>query len=193
MIELIKANGRSFPVKARSSCRARKCAISATTCATLYKRDQQVCKLLLLRLNDEMSRGTTLLDPSDYSVEHVLPQRPERHGEWRRWFPDAEEREACTESLGNLVVVTQRAERAARNQEFARKREIYRGAVDDHPRLADHARRGWMRRSGGPLRFAPARPSSWSSSATPGRSIRPGSKARARQERVRMPLRSDVA
>ena len=41
-----------------------------------YKRDQQVCKLLLLRLNDEMTRSTTLLEPRDYSVEHVLPQRP---------------------------------------------------------------------------------------------------------------------
>jgi hypothetical protein len=102
---------------------------------SLYKRDQQVCKLLLLRLNDEMTRSTTLLDPGDYSVEHVLPQRPGATSEWRRWFVDAEEREVCTESLGNLVVVTQKQNDRARNQEFARKREIYRGAVDDTPVL----------------------------------------------------------
>jgi Protein of unknown function (DUF1524)/Protein of unknown function DUF262 len=100
-----------------------------------YKRDQQVCKLLLLRLNDEMTRSTTLLDPSDYSVEHVLPQRPAATSEWRRWFPDAEEREMCTESLGNLVAVTQKQNDRARNQEFARKREIYRGTDDDPPVL----------------------------------------------------------
>lgn len=82
-----------------------------------------------------MSRATTLLDPSDYSVEHVLPQRPSATGEWRRWFPDGEEREACTESLGNLVVVTQRQNERARNQEFQRKRDSYRGAVDDPPVL----------------------------------------------------------
>jgi Protein of unknown function DUF262/Protein of unknown function (DUF1524) len=99
-----------------------------------YKRDQQVCKLLLLRLNDEMTRSTTLLEPADYSVEHVLPQRPAATSEWRRWFPDAEEREMCTESLGNLVAVTQKQNDRARNQEFARKREIYRG-TDDPPVL----------------------------------------------------------
>ena len=100
-----------------------------------YKRDQQVCKLLLLRLNDEVTRSTTLLEPGDYSVEHVLPQRPGAKSEWRRWFTDAEEREMCTESLGNLVVVTQKQNDRARNQEFARKREIYRGTVDDPPVL----------------------------------------------------------
>ncbi len=100
-----------------------------------YKRDQQVCKLLLLRLNDEMTRSTTLLDPCDYSVEHVLPQRPGALSEWRRWFADAEEREICTESIGNLVAVTQKQNDRARNQDFARKREIYRGTVDDPPVL----------------------------------------------------------
>lgn len=103
---------------------------------TMYRRDAQVCKQLLLRLNDELTRSTTVLDPKDYSVEHVLPQRPGASSEWRRWFADAEEREMCTESLGNLVAVTQRQNDRARNQEFARKREIYRGAVDDPPVLA---------------------------------------------------------
>ena len=68
-----------------------------------------------------------MLDPKDYSVEHVLPQRPGATSEWRRWFADAEEREICTESLGNLVAVTQKQNDRARNQEFSRKREIYRG------------------------------------------------------------------
>jgi hypothetical protein len=103
---------------------------------TMYRRDAQVCKQLLLRLNDELTRSTTVLDPKDYSVEHVLPQRPGATSEWRRWFADAEEREACTESLGNLVAVTQRQNDRARNQEFARKREIYRGTDDDPPVLA---------------------------------------------------------
>lgn len=65
---------------------------------SIYRRDQQVCKLLLLRLSDEISRSTTLLEPRDYSVEHVLPQRPGASSEWRRWFVDAEERESCTDS-----------------------------------------------------------------------------------------------
>jgi hypothetical protein len=101
---------------------------------TFYKRDQPVCKLLLLRLNDEIARSVTLLEPSDYSIEHVLPLRPGAKSEWRRWFPDSEEREACTESLGNLVIVTKGQNEKARNKEFARKREIYRG-FDDKPVL----------------------------------------------------------
>lgn len=103
---------------------------------SMYRRDAQVCKQLLLRLNDEMTRSTTVLDPKDYSVEHVLPQRPGATSEWRRWFADAEEREMCTESLGNLVAVTQKQNDRARNQEFSRKREIYRGASEDLPVLA---------------------------------------------------------
>lgn len=100
-----------------------------------YKRDQQVCKLLLLRLNDELSRSTAVLNPIDYSVEHVLPQRPAAASEWRRWYLDGEERESCTESIGNLVVVTKKQNDRARNQEFSRKREIYRGMVNDQPVL----------------------------------------------------------
>ena len=102
---------------------------------SLYRRDQPVCKLLLLRLSDEISRSTTLLDPRDYSVEHVLPQRPGATSEWRRWFVDSEERESCIDSLGNLVAVTQKQNDRARNQEFARKQEIYRGTGDDTPVL----------------------------------------------------------
>jgi hypothetical protein len=103
---------------------------------SMYRRDAQVCKQLLLRLNDELTRSATILDPKDYSVEHVLPQRPGATSEWRRWFADGEEREICTESLGNLVAVTQKQNDRARNQEFYRKREIYRGMDDDPPVLA---------------------------------------------------------
>ena len=102
----------------------------------MYRRDAQVCKQLLLRLNDELTRSATILDPKDYSVEHVLPQRPGATSEWRRWYSDGEEREVCTESLGNLVAVTQKQNDRARNQEFYRKREIYRGMDDDPPVLA---------------------------------------------------------
>jgi hypothetical protein len=136
VIDLIKANGPVRPGEGPFKLSREEVRNIGYHLRSLYRRDQQVCKLLLLRLNDEMSRSTTLLDPRDYSVEHVLPQRPGATSEWRRWFADAEEREACTESLGNLVAVTQKQNDRARNQEFARKREIYRGTVDDPPVLA---------------------------------------------------------
>lgn len=136
VIDLIKANTPVRPGEGPFKLSREEIRNVGYHLRSLYKRDQQVCKLLLLRLNDEMSRSTTLLDPRDYSVEHVLPQRPGAVSEWRRWFADSEEREACTESLGNLVAVTQKQNDRARNQEFARKREIYRGTVDDPPVLA---------------------------------------------------------
>jgi len=136
VIDLIKANGPIRPGEPPFKLSRDEVRNISYHLRAPYKRDQQVCKLLLLRLNDEMSRSTTLLDPRDYSVEHVLPQRPGAKSEWRRWFADAEERALCTESLGNLVVVTQKQNDKARNQEFARKREIYRGTLDDTPVLA---------------------------------------------------------
>jgi hypothetical protein len=96
----------------------------------LYGRNQQMCKLLLLRLNDEIAGSTAILDPSKYSVEHVLPQRPHATSEWMRWFPVTEARQAATNCLGNLVVVSPRQNDRARNQEFARKQEVYRWPDD---------------------------------------------------------------
>lgn len=96
----------------------------------LYSRNQQMCKLLLLRLNDEIAGSTSILDPARYSVEHVLPQRPNATSEWMRWFPISEERQTATACLGNLVVVSPRQNDRARNQEFSRKQEVYRWTDD---------------------------------------------------------------
>jgi Protein of unknown function DUF262/Protein of unknown function (DUF1524) len=91
----------------------------------LHARSQLTCKLLLLRLNEELAGSPQILDPQLYTVEHVLPQRPSRTSEWRSLFSNAEEREACTQSLGNLVLVTRGQNDRARNMELARKLDIY--------------------------------------------------------------------
>ncbi len=98
----------------------------------LHTRSQLTCKLLLLRLNDELAGSPQGLDPQLYTVEHVLPQRPNRASAWRTVFPSAEEREACTQSLGNLVIVTRTQNDRARNMELARKLAIY-FAPEHHP------------------------------------------------------------
>ncbi len=92
----------------------------------LYARNMQACKLVLLRINDEMQSGAETLEPSGYSIEHVLPQRPQKNGQWFEWFADADERQQCTSSLGNLVLVTPAQNDRARNREFAAKQEVYR-------------------------------------------------------------------
>lgn len=96
----------------------------------LHRRNPAHCKLVLLRLAEEAGGETLRVDPALLSVEHVLPQRPRAGSEWRRWIPDPAEREAATNSLGNLVLIGTRANERARNRELARKQEIYRETAE---------------------------------------------------------------
>lgn len=91
----------------------------------LHERHPQTCKLVLLRLNDELAGAPQNLNPADWTVEHILPQSPGRNGQWRQWFPDNDEREHLTQSLGNLVLVRRTQNDKASNQDFARKKAIY--------------------------------------------------------------------
>ena len=91
----------------------------------LHSRSPLTCKLVLLRLNDELSGAPQGLSPGDYTVEHILPQKPGRTSAWRSWFPSAEEREVCTNSIGNLVLVTREQNDKARNAELPRKLDIF--------------------------------------------------------------------
>jgi len=102
----------------------------------LHSRNVQACKGLLMRINDELQPDAIDADPSDYTVEHVLPQRPKPSSLWRKWHPDTEERMRLTSSLGNLVLVSHKNNGLARNDEFLRKKEIYCEPGDAVPSLA---------------------------------------------------------
>lgn len=97
---------------------------------SLHLRSPAICKLVLLRLNDELAGGLQSLPAADFTVEHILPQKPGRNSAWREWFPVAEERERCTNSIGNLVLVRRRQNENARNRELPDKLEIYFGGPD---------------------------------------------------------------
>lgn len=92
---------------------------------SLHTRSQQTCKLILLRLSAFGGDAVETLNPADYTVEHVLPQKPGRSSHWRTWFSNAEEREECTQSLGNLVLISRDDNERAKNMELAKKFEIY--------------------------------------------------------------------
>ena len=102
----------------------------------LHRRNPKVCKLLLLRLSDEISGTVANVDPQDYTIEHVLPQNFSATSEWRRWIPVAEERNACTESIGNLVLISQKQNDKARNGAFASKKAVYAQTDPKVPLLA---------------------------------------------------------
>lgn len=102
---------------------------------SLHQRNQLACKLVLLRLNDEIAGTPQELDPTSLTVEHVLPQKPGRSSQWREWFPDAEERNTCTQSLGNMILVSRQKNEEARNLDLARKLAIYFGEASEQPAL----------------------------------------------------------
>ncbi|MGQ0456096.1 MAG: DUF262 domain-containing protein [Hyphomicrobium sp.] len=101
----------------------------------IHTRNPKACKLLLLRLSDEMSGQMADVAPEAYTIEHVLPQRPSATSEWRRWYPTPEERGQCVASLGNLALITQSQNDKARNATWAAKKRIYEEATKTAPLL----------------------------------------------------------
>jgi hypothetical protein len=91
----------------------------------LHPRSQLSCKLVLMRLDSEVAGNPERLEAEELTVEHILPQKPARTSIWRNWFSDPDERQACTGSLGNLVLVPRALNERARNQDFERKHAIF--------------------------------------------------------------------
>jgi uncharacterized protein DUF262/uncharacterized protein DUF1524 len=90
----------------------------------LHARSAPLAKLVLLRLNEEMAGRPQDLPVEDLTVEHILPRKPSANSRWREWFTDPSERGRCTESLGNLVLMTRAQNDRAGNQDFARKQQV---------------------------------------------------------------------
>ena len=65
------------------------------------------------------------------TIEHVLPQNPDKKSEWLRKFQDEDERAEWTGKLANLVLLSRRKNSSAQNYDFNRKKEAYfqRGGV----------------------------------------------------------------
>ena len=91
----------------------------------IHARSQLTCKLVLLRLNDLLAGAPQQLDRDLTTVEHVLPLRPGRASQWREWFATPEAREACTQSLGNLVLLPRDRNERAKNLELRQKHDIF--------------------------------------------------------------------
>jgi 5-methylcytosine-specific restriction endonuclease McrA len=92
----------------------------------MHARHASTAKHLLLRLNDaKAGKPVSSSLPDDMTVEHVLPKKFGRGSEWRRWHPDAVDRELCTDCLGNLVLVTKDQNDRAGNRELGHKLDVY--------------------------------------------------------------------
>lgn len=91
----------------------------------IHARAPIVAKLILMRVNDRMAGRALGLAPETLTVEHVLPRKHNANSQWRRWFEDPAVRSACTESLGNLLLVSKAQNERAGNQELAQKCAVY--------------------------------------------------------------------
>jgi Protein of unknown function (DUF1524)/Protein of unknown function DUF262 len=102
----------------------KECRHVAMNLGRLHERNAQICKLVLLRLNDEIAGELQNVDPEKYSVEHILPKNSGADSEWQQLFtPD--QREKSIHMLGNLTLVTKSQNERAANMDFAGKRAIY--------------------------------------------------------------------
>jgi Protein of unknown function DUF262/Protein of unknown function (DUF1524) len=108
----------------------------------LHARSAPMAKLVLLRLNDHAAGSPQNLAMEDLTVEHLLPRKPGANSVWRTLFPEAAERDQCTESLGNLVLMTRAQNDRAGNLDFARKKEVLFKAGTTQPLpINDYVRR----------------------------------------------------
>jgi len=79
---------------------------------------------LVLRL-ESLVRAPGVQLQNAVSLEHVLPQTPPAGSDWLQWFPDANEREAWTHRLANLVPLDRNKNSSASNYDFAKKKNVY--------------------------------------------------------------------
>ena len=91
----------------------------------------RVRRPLLLRLNSLLSDVGVRYDYPTITIEHVLPQNPDKKSKWLRKFPDEDERAEWTGKLANLVLLSRRKNSSAQNYDFNKKKEAYfqRGGV----------------------------------------------------------------
>lgn len=90
----------------------------------LYSRfPVSVVRALLERL-DRLLSEQVVVWPGQKTVEHILPQSP-ADSQWSLF--DEAQRDAFTDTLGNLVLLTSRKNSSASNLPFAEKRKVYFG------------------------------------------------------------------
>ncbi|MEO0619110.1 MAG: DUF262 domain-containing HNH endonuclease family protein, partial [Pseudomonadota bacterium] len=106
----------------------------------LHHRDARRCKLVLIRLSDEIGGTLTRTIPPKLSVEHVLPRKPKSKSEWRTMFSSNDERIRCCNLLGNLVLLPSHINNKVNVQPFAEKLDIiFRDTKSGETKLTRYA------------------------------------------------------
>ncbi|RNB72420.1 DUF262 domain-containing protein [Brevibacillus panacihumi] len=79
-------------------------------------------RYILLKLDSLLTNGQPYYDHSVITVEHVLPQNPNKDSEWKKQFDNPED---YVHKLGNLVLLTRSKNSQARNYDFTKKKTSY--------------------------------------------------------------------
>jgi hypothetical protein len=167
IISAIRNGNDSRPPAARSTCCATRSAISNTALRDLHVRSAPLLQAWCWYASTTRWRaGRRTCRIGELTVEHVLPRKHGTGSAWRGAFPDAQEREQCTEALGNLVLVSKAQNDKAGNLEFAAQasRSTSRRRGDRRsPSTSTCAgrRRGRPRRSGSATRADEALHALW--------------------------------
>ncbi|MEL6287528.1 MAG: DUF262 domain-containing HNH endonuclease family protein [Pseudomonadota bacterium] len=87
----------------------------------------RICKLVLLRISDELAGTCTRRVPETLTVEHVLPRRPSDDSGWHDIFSDPSEQRRYSGLLGNLALTSGQKNRRMDGKLFPAKCEILFG------------------------------------------------------------------
>ena len=90
------------------------------TSRTFY--DKRYCRPLLRFLSDLLGEDPGDIDGYRVTIEHVLPQRPQKASRWRKDFPRPEDVSAYAHRLGNLVFLSYDDNQVVANEDFDFKR-----------------------------------------------------------------------
>ncbi len=85
----------------------------------------KLARYVLLRLDLNMWEMENFAGyPGTITVEHILPQTPDKNSEWTKLFSE-DERKEWTNKIGNLVLLSGMKNSKAQNFEFAKKKDAY--------------------------------------------------------------------
>lgn len=83
------------------------------------------CRYILLLTNVLLNGDKISISlPKTISVEHILPQNPKADSRWVKSFT-AEQREKCTNKMGNLVLISRSKNSSLSNYDYEIKKERY--------------------------------------------------------------------
>jgi len=91
----------------------------------IYTMPSRRRNYVVQRLDSLVSDGAAKYDVAVFSIEHVLPQNPEKGSEWDVLWPKQQERDYWINRIANLVPLTRKHNSQAQNYDFNKKKKTY--------------------------------------------------------------------